>query len=213
MNAQEQRLWDLLSRELERTIKRMTSADFPTDEDRNALRTIGTFAGELGRKPPISLDILSQPLIAVDTRTPDGKMGPFAIWSDDSRFDRDRKLAEIGGFLAGAWLPLCKELGSVVLTANATKAMHALAECGSLLGRQLVEHLDIGEEKNLGRAIKPALDRGLIVNAGDKDGYRLSDSGMEWVRQHPEESSVAGEGNAKYGDGNMRGTRGTAEKR
>jgi hypothetical protein len=213
MNAKEQRLWDLLARELERTIERLDKKDFPTNEDRTSLLTIGALAGELRRKPPIAMDILAEPAIAVDTRTPDGKRGPFAIWSEDACSDQDPKLADIRIFLEGAWLPLCREFGSIVLTAKAARATHALAKNGSLLGRQLADIIEIDEEKNIGRAIKSAVDRGLIVNAGDKDGYRLTDAGLEWARLHPEEPTAPGDGTTTNGDGNTRRTGGTAPNR
>jgi hypothetical protein len=201
MDAREQRLWDLLARALERTVEDLAQTDFPTHEHRISIATLATLAAELSRPCPIALDIIDYACeadyeVRVETLTPGGRPGPWASWQRSFRWNRDRQLADVRIFLSGAWIPLCREYGSVVLPAQAVAAMRAIAARGSLLGRQLADEIG-SEEKNLLRAIKSAVDRGLIVNPTDKDGYRLSPLGAEWVRSNPDESDKRADGNAR----------------
>jgi hypothetical protein len=120
-------------------------------------------------------------------------------------FTWDRELRDVATFLAATWLPTIELARPIELSGKAKRVVELLAKRpDGMLGRELAKALRC-EEKNLGRTVAEAIEKGLVENPRDGYGYRLTVLGRAVADEHvatdPEGSEKVREGLVRVRDG------------
>lgn len=142
----------------------------------------------------------------------------------ESLFTWDRELRDVATFLAGTWL-LTIELAlpiepkhRVELSGRARRAVELLAKHPEgMMGKQIAnalagKKLPEGSDKNISRDLADAIAKGLVENAHDGNGYRLTVLGRAWAEENLPRST-ASDGSATVSDGSRRKRDGTPKAR
>jgi len=233
MELDQRRRWDRFARDFAELLKRLESGTFPTREDWKLVLGIETVAEELGRPSPVRMavenlfdgwgSLVVRSYFGPERNLLERRDGPvasivvtrviqyyFPTFDDATESVADlaiwsTSLSDVATFLAGTWLPTIELARPIELSGKARRTVELLAKRpNGMLGKDLAKELR-SEEKNLGRDLADAIEKGLVENPRDGYGYRLTVLGRAWADGHlatdPEGSPRVREGPARVRDG------------
>lgn len=239
MDLDQRRRWDLLAQRFAELLKRLESGTFPSRDDWTLVLSIGTIAEELGRPRPVRMEVEQvfngRGTLAVRSyfgpanRSHEIREGPSAgadvsphftdhptlddIDDDpNNRVPWEISLADVATFLAGTWLPTIELALPIEIRGRARRAVALLAKHPEGLVTKELAKLMKSDESNLNRDIGDAIAKGLVENARDGNGYRLTVLGRAWADENLPRST-ASDGSATVSDGPRRKSDGKTKAR